>query len=252
MEMGNILILGSEGFIGSNLNQHLRTYHASVEVNNWNRISDGSIHNVEHVHAALSKYKPTIILNCAWLRTNKTEYKTDYENYSWATSTIQFHKICGSRGIKVYSLGSLSELSSNLNNHYLSAKRATVKALEDAKLLESHCWFRLSYVFSFADKRPNIVKSLMGVPGNISFQLNEPDTINDFIHIHDVVNGILHGAVRNLHGIVDVKSGIQLRNQDFADKILEKRDKIDSEFKCNGSLLSHSSWNVDYSKLALM
>jgi nucleoside-diphosphate-sugar epimerase len=248
-----ILVTGSSGFIGSRLSEHIKRFHEEVFLYDWNRAKNGSIQKTSNIERVLQEFNPNIIINCAWLSTENISYKDDTSNTEWERITFNLHEIANRHCIEIYSIGTYAEVDMHVDNQYINSKRMVLKRLRESGLLDTSCWIRPTYIFSWSGRRPHIIRKAFSHSVEKQNLLMQPMQLNDFIHVNDVVSALLHCVQRKKTGIADIGSGIMLSNEAFLDIAIAKRENLDIEDKCMYELNSqkHFFWRAEFTEKIL-
>jgi hypothetical protein len=249
MSLEKILVLGSTGFIGSNFIRHISVFHQEAfEVVVWSRKRHGDLFDVESLSNCLQLEAPQVVVNAAWVSTANPSYRASEQNLKWITKVHHLHKICADLGVFVVSLGTDSENNPEVQNLYVNSKRTLYSKLFESGLLQHSAWLQPSFVFSFEDLRPNLLRSAMANPSRLDLLLHQPDTLNDYVHIFDVSSAIMHLITQRTTGRFLAKSGFRMQNLRLMSSVVEFPNKYSFSDSCFDSTQDHSTWYPKFSQ----
>ena len=208
--MRTLLVTGATGFIGRHLQSAMAEWpRFDYEVVLWDRRTMGDLLSRSDRDAALRTLKPRAVLHLAWASTNSDGYQDDPLNSSWGRASSSFLRECIDEGTWFIAIGSAADDPRDhaLNSHYSLSKRALRLAFDTASRSNEITLLRPQYVVSFEDQRPRVVRAYLQNRLCPTFELKQPDAVLDFIHVSDVVSGILTAINNQVLGTVELGSG---------------------------------------------
>lgn len=238
-----VLVLGSNGFIGSAISNHINRFHSrTIKLKTWKTKENGSLFQENSFKKYVSEALPDIVVNCAWLPTSNPLYRSNEDNFLWETKTFELHQICHDLGIFIISIGTASEDNVNEQNHYINSKRNIYTKLDDAGFLKSACWLMPSYIFSYESLRPNLLRVALQNKERLASIVKNPTLLNDYIHIFDVVSALMFAIYNKVQGKFITKSGFQMQNWHLVNRVISHPESFQVNDTCLENDINHSSW----------
>jgi nucleoside-diphosphate-sugar epimerase len=180
-----------------------------VRANSFSEISPNSI---DEEIRRLAEVGVRSFLHLAWpASSTKGDYRTSTDNFSALEKTLISKRSCERHGIKFFGVGTVIDTTIDPKSTYSLTKytaRQTLLRDIEAKQIS---WIRPYYVFDGV----NWPQYLEARPGEkIEIQDNSP---RDFIHLRDVVSGILTILKLEAMGEMNLGSGVARRPSDICD-----------------------------------
>jgi len=148
-----ILIVGSSGFIGSQLCESLQNDY-EIHRNTFNLLKAGGL---EELKKYLLLNRISVVVQLAWNSNGRENYHLSLANYDWRDLTINLSIFCHDNNIKFVGVGSCLDGKLNRTNPYINSKYETKKHLLSMKSTNLIAWVRPFYVVNFEQKRPRII-----------------------------------------------------------------------------------------------
>ena len=205
------LITGADGFIGRHLLQRASSDNWSQDLNlvPWSRSVEGDVLDPEVFESVIESVDPEALIHLAWLRTGRANYETDPANEIWANATIAIIDQCERNGLWFIGVGTGLETDAKADETpYLVAKQRIYRRLQSATPALTWTWLRPHWVFCAEEHRPRVVRAAFEqVSRGEVFTPASPESNLDFVHVIDVVDGILYVLHNGLLGVQDLASG---------------------------------------------
>jgi nucleoside-diphosphate-sugar epimerase len=237
-----ILILGSTGYVGSNLKKIIKKEFLLKSINYKKKDKDTlflNLQNTKEKIQKINKFSPEVIINSSWYGIPIFNKKNCQKSIADAILFMKIMKKIKSCK-KIIFLGScaeykserkkisLRETSKNLNQTdnlgiYKNKLRRIIfkKFSKDFNIL----WLRLFYVFGRNQKSHTLLKILQTKKKQI--EINTPYSYIDFIHIDDVAKLIKKFVLSNIKsGIYNVGTGKGFQIKKVCEKYKKKNLKI--------------------------
>ena len=198
-----ILITGATGFIGGSLASALGTQAVS-----WQRDTNGDLRSIDAVKSVLRDSRPSTVIHLAWSHTNYDNYESRTENLEWPQITRNLAQECVSLGIHFIGVGSATE---SLNSGSTPTNYSLAKAQARRQVLAIRgkiTWIAPQYVFSLEHQRPRLIRELVNCPQPSNFEARRPHALHDFIHVQDVVSGLITAVNEAIYGPLYLGTGI--------------------------------------------
>jgi nucleoside-diphosphate-sugar epimerase len=158
----------------------------------------------------LAKLGSESFLHLAWPASSSlSNYRFSEENFEVLQKTIILQDACMQTGINFIGIGSVLDKVSTVENYYHLAKFACRQMLKARILDETITWIRPYYVFN-DDSWPEFIYATKNLPV-IIFN----DSPRDFIHLDDVVTGIIEIISHKIKGEIDLGCGIMTKPSDL-------------------------------------
>jgi nucleoside-diphosphate-sugar epimerase len=171
----------------------------------------------------LAKLGSESFLHLAWPASSSLgNYRFSEENFDVLQKTIILQDACMRTGINFIGIGSVLDKVSTVENYYHLAKFACRQMLKARILDETITWIRPHYVFNDVSW-PEFIHANNNLPV-IIFN----DSPRDFIHLDDVITGIIAIISHKIKGEIDLGSGIMTKTSDLCNA-LGKQYKIESD-----------------------
>ncbi len=214
---GLTLITGSSGFIGSNLLKFEKEKSLS-DFLIWNKQTMGSLLEKANREEQLSLLKPDRVIHLAWTSTKQGHYENSPENHEWEKATINFARECVVRNIKFITIGSAVEetpFKKVGTTLYAHAKNRIRTELSLESLVNYISYLKPGYIFSLEYQRPRLLGDFMGDRENVVKIIKNPSNYEKFIHVDDVVSGLVVILENDLRGVIELGGGIHSSVSDF-------------------------------------
>jgi len=171
----------------------------------------------------LAKLGSESFLHLAWPASSSlSNYRFSEENFEILQKTIMLQEACLQTGINFIGIGSVLDKVSTIENHYHLSKFACRQMFKTRIIDETITWIRPYYVFN-DDSWPDFIYATKNEPVMI---IN--DSPRDFVHLDDVITGIISIISHKIKGEIDLGSGIMTKPSDLC-KALGKQYKIESD-----------------------
>ena len=179
-----------------------------------------SIHDTELIKKILVEYRPTHIINTAWV-TDPTRYRDSSLNERFMYSSIELGRISielkipffigiGSSAEYSTSTKAMEEDSSVPNTKYGHYKLLTFKHLSEMMLGSEtkFLWTRIFQAYGPRENKVRLIPSLINALSNDTlFEIHNPNTILDWITTRDISRAILFSIDQGLVGPIDIGTG---------------------------------------------
>ena len=237
----NIIITGSNGFIGSRLLEILSNYK-KYKILNLVRSKPSKFYNknikflrcnlnrLNNQASQIIKFKPDALIHLAWDNIPNFSYKNSKKNKNTSINLIKFFEM-NTKIKNIIISGSCFELYPP-NNSYKYFKDAKNKILDFVKLRSKNKkfifqWLRIFYVFGPKQRKQALIPHLISAISNRKkLVLNAPDFKHDFIYVDDVCSCIIKCLNKNIgSNIFEVGNGKTIKVK----KILEIIEQLKSK-----------------------
>jgi nucleoside-diphosphate-sugar epimerase len=200
-----VVVLGAGGFIGGHLvyalTQDVGADFEIVKVKTNLQDQDSTINEVVH-------HNPEIVIQLGWAASSTPNYRNEESNRLWSGFTVALAIACQESKLNFIGIGSEVETYVDPKDLYSVAKRETYLKLRNAISGNTITWIRPGYVFDEICESPNVVKEICeSLRNGIQPRLDEPDAGHDFIHIRDVVSGVIAIIQGSGFGLYELGSG---------------------------------------------
>ena len=224
----NILITGGSGFIGFNLLKKLsgNKKYKILTLSRKKKL-DKISKNIKNLKSDLvlsnsslnliKEFSPQIVIHLAWQ--DIPDYSIKKSQINFLKQKLFFQKINKIDTIKkIIVTGSCSE---HKNKHHLTSKSFVNSKNKIKKIIKKQkknlIWLRLFFVFGQRQRKKALIPSIVSSIKNKKFmELKNPNTINDYIHVNDVIKFIIsHLNITPENQEYDVGSGYGLKTLDI-------------------------------------
>jgi nucleoside-diphosphate-sugar epimerase len=216
-----VLITGASGFIGANL---LKFSDKNILKNPqiWDKHTMGTLLEKANREKQLNLLNPELVIHLAWSSTKKENYEKSLENLLWGELTVDFAKQCMKRNIRFITVGSPVEDTQNElmgRTPYAKAKKMIRKEFNSDILINHISYLKPSFIFSLEYQRPRLLRDLMNNREDVLRVIKNPSHIEEFIHIDDVIAGLIIIIENDLRGILELGGGINSSVSDFINTV---------------------------------
>ena len=216
-----IYITGSSGFIGRHLTQKLDDYdipwkrlERNIKNNGWLELNIpiGSVcfHLAANNSLKSSTFNPEVTI-------------IEAKNLACALLEMNFSKIIFSSSGVVYGSDSINayqekDKSSTSTHPYLQAKLVVEKLLIE----HGHLVVRLANVYGGDMDKNNVLSDILKqLPNKKTLVLRDGSCIRDFVHVSDVIDGLVKLERLNKNGVYNLGSGVGVSIYELAKSVLE-------------------------------
>lgn len=244
-----IVITGGNGFLGSNTARRFLKDNHEVMIlsNNSDNIQDIiervkycklDVENFTQIEHSIKSFSPEVLIHCAWSGGNNyVDVDNDsqfYNNFSLGVKLISCLKSTDKR-VRFMGFGSFSEYGNLLD-------RAKEEDLENptnmyglskymfkmySKLICQQnsidwTWIRPCYVFGRGDVKTRLIPKLIEkFSTNERVELNECNSIVDYIHVDDFCEMLYELIISNQSGVFNICSGNEYIVRDIVESLKE-------------------------------
>lgn len=170
----------------------------------------------------LDLLNPAIVVHLAWSSTSIEKYETSHENSQWGELTISFARECMERNIRFITIGSAVEDRQNElvgSTPYAKAKNMIREELSLSPLVHHVTYLKPSFIFSIESQRPRLLKDFINNRENARRIVKNPSRTEVFIHIDDVISGLIIIIENDLRGILELGGGTNATVSDFINMV---------------------------------
>ena len=260
-----VLILGANGFLGSNIQKILNSnkieYLCLSRFNQKRKkikflkcdLNDfGKFENI------VKEFKPKICIDLSWQGIPDYSNKNNNLNYFIKKKIFKILNTYNCR--KIISIGSCWEYGNTLGkvrenfskikklNHFAKTKVKLLKILKKYNRTDGlkYIWVRLFYVYGPNGKKTSLLESLISkYKKGKKLNLKNYDGVHDYVYVKDACNTIKDLSLRNVRsGIYNIGSGKASSNLEFFNaflKVLKIKNKNDEPIFVKNSLISDNS-----------
>lgn len=230
------LLVGSNGFIGSQVANLLESNHNEVVRIDSNFAAGRGFFDYEAMDELFLSHKFDCVITTAWNTDSKT-YRNSLKNINYAEATLNLSKQSVRYEIpKFVALGSAAEYgATNLNcradaselvetDQYSSSKISTFQSIKS--LLEfsetSFVWFRVFQPYGRNQDTNRFLPYLISnIESGMEPVIKHPRFVFDWTHTKDIARAIMYAIENDFEGAVDVGTGVGTSNLDLF-KLLTK------------------------------
>ncbi|MFT6765298.1 MAG: UDP-glucuronate decarboxylase [Alteromonas naphthalenivorans] len=245
-----IIITGANGFIGRHLipffEQEYQLYGFYLEHNttiekfpyiNWIKVNLKDFMATSH---AIKEISPDGLIHLAW-NIQDPNYQTSIENFEWVAASLNIIKAFGeNKGKRLLIAGScieydwgrtnFSEKCSHLNWQlpYANAKNSLHKMTQCLSSLYSfsYVWTRIFYLYGPHQPSRCLIPSIINnLSQDKKIQCNDSSQFLDYLHVHDVAQGIYKAFISDHNGPINICSSQGTKVKDIALALAEKLNK---------------------------
>jgi nucleoside-diphosphate-sugar epimerase len=228
-----ILVLGSSGYIGSELvhalqKRGLKYAGLSKSPNNKSKfhidLLECNINDLIDIFLSFDT-----VVGLSWY-VNHEDYKTSTMNDKWKNTYI--NKILPAilhAGVKHFvGIGSCLEYGEYIegpikksqifasSNRYGNSKLQVSKKVKSLEKMMCTSWLRLFYVYGGNENSNKLIPMLCNnVKNNTPFNFKNPDIVNDYVHVEHVVKCIINIIETKKIGVFNIGSGKPIKNSDL-------------------------------------
>ena len=237
-----ILILGSTGYVGSNLKKKIQNEFSLRSINYKNKDKDTlflNLQNTKEKIQKINKFSPEVIINCSWYGIPIFNKKNCQKSIADAILFMKIMKKINSCK-KIIFLGSCAEYKSELKKKSLKETSKNLNYSDNLGIYKNKLrkiiykkfsknfnilWLRLFYVFGRNQKSHTLLKILQTQRGQI--KINTPNYYIDFIHIDDVTKLIKKFILCNVKsGIYNIGTGKGFKIKKVCEHYKKKNLKV--------------------------
>ena len=236
--MTKVVILGSSGFIGSQLatvfesnNFEVVSFNRDITRQGNRKICKIDLFDSDSLKKALKIERPDLVISTAWDTNPGTFWKSEM-NMKFRDATINFAELSFQAEISTFiGLGTVSEYgmspgicnSSNTplveSDSYSKAKIQTGTSLYELGMkygAKTH-WARVFQAFGPKEKDQRFVPSLMAsLRQGKRFFVRTPNYVLDWVHTEDIATAIFFGYNKKLGHFLDIGTGIGTSVAEFS------------------------------------
>jgi nucleoside-diphosphate-sugar epimerase len=214
-EKPRVILLGSNGFLGSHLYSNLlRQGYLVIRAE-----CDLAYFEDYHSGSKLDKGK-TIVISMAWSSNSRNSYLNNPENLIWAKKHMEIAKYCLRNDYVFVVPGSCLEYGQNQAVEYVKSKIQLRKFLEENMPIDKYLWLRYFYVFSLAHRRPGLIRdALEAKSASKPFIISNPKGHHDYIEVRDAVAQTIELIKGVNSGVWDIGVGRTRSNLDILSRI---------------------------------
>jgi len=274
-----IIIIGGNGFLGSNIARRLlkekhNVYIFSKNINNVEDILSEVLFNYSDTKSLptfrkrIEAFSPDIVVHCGWSGGNSyadtNSMDQFYENVDPSISLLQLlsklkkkPKFVGFGSFAEYGKmdDQVSETVQEVPTNLYGLSKYTFKKYSEMLCKQQDMkwvWIRPCYVYGPGDVSTRLIPSIAKrFLNNEAVVLDECTSIVDYIYIDDFVNSIYLLILSEHTGVYNICSGKQYRIREVVEQIY-KQTKSSSSIKFNSNLNRTSTYSYicgDRSKL---
>lgn len=253
-----VLLIGASGLLGRQFSAEFFSQNYEVlRIGNSNSFHNDvrvSLHEIESLRKLLHEYKPTHVINSAWV-TSPYEYRNSPQNRVYMDSSVALAKLCVENKVLVYvGIGTSAEYGStnqvvnceidraNPINKYGFYKQATFRKIQQSLTSTplNFLWLRIFQAYGPGEHEERLIPSLINsLSRGECFTLENPSTVLDFITSRDVAKALLFCLEHKIYGCVDVGTSRGTSVQSLAELVRDIIGRGDLIFSHN--LKSNSS-----------
>jgi nucleoside-diphosphate-sugar epimerase len=214
-ENPRIILLGSNGFLGSHLySSLLREGYLVIRAERDLTFFEGY-----HSDSKLDKRK-TIVISMAWSSNSRNDYLNNPENRIWTKKHIEIAKYCLRNDYVFVVPGSCLEYGQNQAVEYVRSKIQLRKYLEENMPIDKYLWLRYFYVFSLAHRRPGLIRDALEAKRDSKrLVISNLKGHHDYIEVRDAVAQTIE-LIKGLYsGVWDIGVGRTRSNLDILSRI---------------------------------
>jgi nucleoside-diphosphate-sugar epimerase len=214
-EKPRIILLGSNGFLGSHFYSNLARQGYLV----MRAKCDLAYFESNHSVLKIDKRK-TIVISMAWSSNSRIGYLNNPENLIWAKKHMEIAKYCLRNDYVFVVPGSCLEYGQNQAVEYVKSKIQLRKFLEENMPIDKYLWLRYFYVFSLAHRRPGLIRDALEAKSDSKpFIINNLKGHHDYIEVRDAVAQTIE-LIKGLYsGVWDIGVGRTRSNLDILSRI---------------------------------
>tara|TARA_X000000950_G_scaffold281878_1_gene379515 strand:- start:60 stop:905 length:846 start_codon:yes stop_codon:yes gene_type:complete len=253
----NIVLTGSNGFIGRRLLEKLSKYKKykilnlvrSIKYTTYNSQIKYLRCNLDRLDNHIQKiieFNPNVLIHLAWDKIPNFSYKNSKKNKNTSIKLIKLIE----KKTKVQNIiisGSCFELypPNKSYKYFKKAKNEILKFVKKRSKLKNFNfqWLRIFYVYGPKQRKNSLIPFLIkSIRTNKKFILNSPNNKHDFIYIDDVCDCIIKCLKKNIGSNIfevgngktsEIKKIIQIieriKNKKF--KLILNKNKSNKNFK---------------------
>lgn len=279
-----ILITGADGFLGSNICNHLSKNNTIIAISRKfkniiiNKNTFCFKYNMEdykELESVFDTFKPDTVVHCAWMGGNASKDTIEIWQAQNIFYSIELLKLCSKHKIKHFiGFGTASEYGDQKDKFdestfCIPANMYGITKFSLKMIAENFCqqnninfsWIRPVYTFGPKDVETRLIpKVINNFLNNQDLQLNSCLTIVDYIYIDDFVMGVDTIINNQLQGVylicsnkeTKIKSAIETIKDIMKPKsnivYNERLPLLGPQYICGSSnkLMSLSNWHPKY------
>lgn len=218
----NILLTGSNGFLGSAIRKHFQTIGVDIETACIRSKTDVDV-LIHRINKSKAQYK---ILNAGWSGVKYGSLSLDIQNQNLELQKYLFQIADCSSVIHFINFGSYNEygsltglLTEDLKflkpiSEYAIVKNILRRDIEDRINASKYLHLRISNVYGPTQPLNSLYGTILGY-SNKPLNFGAGNAIRDMLYIDDLCDAIFRILNSDINGILNIGSGISLSNKEF-------------------------------------
>lgn len=170
----------------------------------------------------VARQSPDVFLHLAWTAGGTPGYRESGDNQKWAAVSHEVAIRCVMGGIRFVGTGTVlddPDQPIEETDPYTDSKRALRASLSREIASGNLTWLRPFYVFDPLGDRPGVLRAARrAAEEHRAAPLASAEALHDFVHVTDVVRGIISAIGNSLTGVVDIGSGTLHRVADLVSR----------------------------------
>ena len=237
-----VLILGANGFLGSNLQKILNSNKIEYlclsrfnQKRKKNKFIKCDLNDFNKFKKIVKEFKPKICIDLSWQGIPDYSNKNNQLNYFIKKKIFKI--LNTNKCKKIISIGSCWEYGNTLGkvkenvyrikklNHFARTKIKLLKILKKYNKTNGlkYIWVRLFYVYGPNGKKTSLLESLISkYKKGKKLNLKNYDGVHDYVYVKDACNAIKNLSLSNVRsGIYNIGSGNASSNLEFFNTFLK-------------------------------
>lgn len=242
----NILITGSNGFIGSHLSSLLASNNNVLAISrNFDHIDFSK--KIDFFQCDMNQYKdllvdkfedfrPDVVIHCAWIGGNSYNHSNSFNQAENIIFSNHLLDLCSRFKIDHFvGFGTALEYgnyNTKITEEYICNPNCNygISKYSFRMFSENHCsrnnikfsWVIPFYLYGVGDIQTRLIPSIINkFLKNEDVNLNSCDSIVDYLHVSDFVKGVENIVSNKLTGVFNICSCQEYLIKDIVHKILE-------------------------------